>query len=88
MLTAASRRPEAPDGSISAIPDLKAHGIPTMEEVVAEYCRLTGRSGLPDLNWYFAYNAFRLAGILQGIMKRVVDGTAASAQAAAAGGGR
>ncbi len=28
---------------------------------------------------------FRIAGILQGIMKRVVDGTAASAQAAAAG---
>ena len=71
------------NGTISTIPDLKAHGIPTMEEVVAEYCRLTGRAGLPDLNWYFAYNAFRLAGILQGIVGRARDGTANSPQAAA-----
>jgi aminoglycoside phosphotransferase (APT) family kinase protein len=71
------------NGTISTIPDLEAHGIPTMQEVVAEYCRLTGRDGLPDLNWYFAYNAFRLAGILQGIVGRARDGTANSPQAAA-----
>jgi aminoglycoside phosphotransferase (APT) family kinase protein len=71
------------NGSISTIPDLKGHGIPTMDEVVAEYCRLTGRAGLPDLNWYFAYNNFRLAGILQGIVGRARDGTANSPQAAA-----
>lgn len=71
------------NGSISAIPDLQAYGIPTMDEYVAEYCRLTGRSGLPDLNWYFAYNIFRLAGIVQGIVGRARDGTANSPQAAA-----
>jgi aminoglycoside phosphotransferase (APT) family kinase protein len=71
------------NGTISTIPDLQAHGIPTMEEYVAEYCRLTGRAGLPELNWFFAYNGFRLAGILQGIAGRVRDGTAASPQAAA-----
>ncbi|HEX4740041.1 MAG TPA: phosphotransferase family protein [Caulobacteraceae bacterium] len=71
------------NGSISHIPDLKAHGIPTIDEYVAEYCRLTGRSGLPDLNWYFAYNIFRLAGIVQGIVGRARDGTANSPQAAA-----
>ncbi len=69
-------------GMIAQIPDLTAHGIPTVEEYVAEYCRLTGRSGLPELNWFFAYNAFRLAGILQGIVGRVRDGTANSPQAA------
>jgi aminoglycoside phosphotransferase (APT) family kinase protein len=37
---------------------------------------------VPDLNWYFAYNLFRLVGILQGIAGRVRDGTAASPQAA------
>ena len=68
---------------IYTIPDLEAHGIPTLEEYVGEYCRLTGRAGLPDLNWYFAYNAFRLAGIIQGIVGRVRDGTANSPQAAA-----
>jgi aminoglycoside phosphotransferase (APT) family kinase protein len=66
------------NGAISEIPDLPAHGIPTVDDYVAEYCRLTGREGLPDLNWYFAYNAFRLVGILQGIIGRVRDGTANS----------
>jgi aminoglycoside phosphotransferase (APT) family kinase protein len=63
--------------------DLKALGIPTMEEYVALYCEQTGRDGIPHLDWYFAYNMFRLAGILQGIVGRVRDGTAASAHAEA-----
>jgi aminoglycoside phosphotransferase (APT) family kinase protein len=71
------------NGTIAEIPDLEARGIPTMDEYVAEYCRLTGRDGLPDLNWYFSYNIFRLAGIVQGIVGRVRDGTANSPQAAA-----
>ncbi len=56
-------------------------GIPTIEQVVERYCAATGRDGVPDLNWYFAYNLFRLTGIVQGIKKRIVDGTASSAQA-------
>ncbi|MGH1420963.1 MAG: phosphotransferase family protein [Hyphomonas sp.] len=67
--------------SLKDIPDLKAHGIPTMEEYVELYCGHSGRSGLPELDYYFAYNAFRLAGILQGIVGRVRDGTAANANA-------
>jgi aminoglycoside phosphotransferase (APT) family kinase protein len=70
------------NGSISLIPDPKAHGIPTIEETVDYYCSLTGRSGLHDLDWFFSYNAFRLAGILQGIVGRVRDGTANSPHAA------
>lgn len=62
--------------------DLEDLGIPTLEETVALYCRLTGRDGIPALDWYFSYNAFRLACILQGIAGRVRDGTAASAHAA------
>lgn len=56
-------------------------GIPTIEQVVERYCTATGRDGVPDLNWYFAYNLFRLTGIVQGIKKRIIDGTASSAQA-------
>ena len=63
--------------------DLKAWGIPTLDEAVEQYCGLTGRSSLPNLDWYFAYNQFRLAGILQGIAGRVRDGTASSPQALA-----
>ena len=58
-----------------------ATGIPTIEDMVERYCARTGRDGVPDLNWYFAYNLFRLTGIVQGIKKRIVDGTASSAQA-------
>lgn len=65
------------------IPDLKAHGIPSQDEYVAMYCEHTGRDGLPELDYYFSYNAFRLAGILQGIIGRVRDGTASNANAAA-----
>jgi aminoglycoside phosphotransferase (APT) family kinase protein len=60
-----------------------ATGIPTIEAVVERYCAATGRDGMPDLNWYFAYNLFRLTGIVQGIKKRIIDGNASSTQAAA-----
>ncbi len=63
--------------------DRPALGIPELDEVVARYCEKTGRDSLPDMNWLFAYNFFRLAGILQGIKKRVIDGTASSAHAKA-----
>jgi aminoglycoside phosphotransferase (APT) family kinase protein len=63
--------------------DLKAMGIPTEEEYVAAYCRRTGRDGIANLDFYVAYNMFRLAGILHGIRGRVIRGTAASAHASA-----
>ena len=71
------------NGALGSIEDLAAHGIPSIEEYVAAYCQMTQRASLPDLHWFFAYNTFRLAGILQGIVGRVRDGTAASPQAGA-----
>ncbi len=59
-----------------------ALGIPELDEMVARYCAATGRDGIPDINWYLAFNFFRLAGIIQGIKKRVIEGTASSAHAA------
>lgn len=61
--------------------DVASLGIPTLEETVKLYCGQTGRDGIAELDWYFSYNAFRLACILQGIAGRVRDGTAASAHA-------
>jgi aminoglycoside phosphotransferase (APT) family kinase protein len=60
--------------------DLKALDLPTMEEAALIYCNFTGVK-IPDLNWYFSYNLFRLAGITQGIAGRIRDGTAANAKA-------
>ena len=57
-------------------------GIPTLEAMTARYCAATGRDGIPALEWHFAFGLFRLASIVQGIKKRVIDGTATSAHAA------
>ncbi|BAL96261.1 phosphotransferase enzyme family protein [Rubrivivax gelatinosus IL144] len=69
--------------------DLAALGIPSEADYLRRYCERTGRSDaealMADWNFYLAYNLFRLASITQGIAKRVVDGTASSAQAKATG---
>ncbi len=66
--------------------DLDTLGIPSLKSYIAKYCERTGRAdGIDNFEYYLAYNLFRMAGILQGIMKRVVDGTAASDQAVAMG---
>ena len=72
-----------PDSALGVTPEaeLKAMGIPTEAEYAAAYCERTGREEITNLDFYFAYNFFRLAGILQGIRGRVRDGTAASEQA-------
>ena len=67
--------------------ELASLGIPSEEVYVARYCERTGRTSIDPAHWdfYMAYNLFRIAAILQGIRKRVVDGTAASAHALDAG---
>ena len=65
--------------------DLAALGIPSEAEGCALYCRRTGRDALPDWDFYIAFNMFRLAAILQGVMGRVREGTAASLHASEAG---
>ncbi len=67
--------------------DLKALGIPSEQAYIEAYCRRTGRSGIDNWDYYLAFNMFRLAAILQGIAKRVRDGTAASRSAEEAGSG-
>lgn len=69
-------------GGIGSV-DLKAAGLPDEAEYVAAYCRRTGRDGIPDLDYYVAFNMFRFAAILHGIRGRVARGTAASADARA-----
>jgi aminoglycoside phosphotransferase (APT) family kinase protein len=65
--------------------DLAALGIPDEPRYVEAYCRRTGRAGIAHLDYYLAYNMFRLAAILQGIAKRALDGTAAAADAVETG---
>ena len=71
--------------------DHAALGIPVESAYVARYCERTGFTTPQELagdwNFYLAYNLFRMAAILQGIAKRVEDGTASSEQARQAAAG-
>ena len=63
--------------------DYAALGIPGEMQYLLSYCRRVGREPIDPSQWefYLAYSMFRLAAILQGIMKRSIDGTASSAEA-------
>lgn len=75
---------EAAAGTASLVGcDLQALGIPSMTDYVDAYAARTGFDPRPHLNHYLAYNFFRLAAILQGIVGRVRDGTATSENAPA-----
>jgi aminoglycoside phosphotransferase (APT) family kinase protein len=63
--------------------DLKALGIPAMSDYVDSYVARTGLDPSAHLDFYLAYNFFRIAAILQGIVGRVRDGTATSDHAPA-----
>jgi aminoglycoside phosphotransferase (APT) family kinase protein len=75
-------RPEGTDlrGTLQGR-DLEALGIPSFEEYAARYCERTGFT--PGGNWpfYRAYNLFRVAAIIQGVVHRLQNGNAASSNA-------
>ena len=62
--------------------DLGSLGIPSADAHIDAYERATGLAVRDHLDFYLAYNFFRLAAVLQGIVGRVRDGTAANADAA------
>ena len=61
--------------------DPVALGLPTEAAYVDAYCRRTGRTAIPDWDFYVAFNFFRLAAIFHGIKGRVIRGTANSEHA-------
>ncbi len=65
--------------------DLSELGIPSLREYIDTYCERANRPSPTDeeLHYYKAYNLFRSAAILQGIIGRVRDGTANDPNAAA-----
>ena len=73
--------------------DLAALGIPDEAAYVRRYCERRSAAGSPldpaalraDWDFYLAYNLFRMASIMQGIARRVLDGTASSDQARSSG---
>jgi len=76
-----------PTGTVGLVDcDLAAMNIPSEAEYIAAYCSRTSRDPAAvaaNMDFYIAYNMFRLAAIVHGIRGRVVRGTAASAHAKA-----
>ena len=71
--------PEMRNGFLGA--DLKSLGIPTGGEYLKAYCERTGRDRIEDLDFYFAYNTFRFAAIVQGVYHRSLQGNASNEKA-------
>ncbi len=71
------------DGAIKGLAgvDRAALGIPSDEEYIARYCERTGRENIANWSFYLVFSLFRLAAILQGIVKRAEIGTASSPEA-------
>jgi aminoglycoside phosphotransferase (APT) family kinase protein len=63
----------------------KELNIPSEEEFIARYCQRTGLTGIDHWPFYLAFSYFRLAAIVQGVMKRALDGNASSEKATEVG---
>ena len=57
--------------------DRAAAGLPDEAEYLDAYCKAAGISGIPEWPYYIAFNCFRMVAILEGILRRIEDGTAA-----------
>jgi len=62
--------------------DLAALGIPSFEQYAARYCERTGFKLQGSWAFYRAYNLFRVAAIIQGVVHRQRNGNAAASNAA------
>lgn len=62
--------------------DRAALGLPSDEEFIAKYCERRGLSGIDHFGYYLGFCFFRMAGIIQGVLKRGLDGNASNPERA------
>lgn len=67
--------------------DRAAQGIMTDDEFVEAYCKRRGIAGIDRFGFYLAFNYFRMGAILQGVLKRALDGNASNPERAVRLGG-
>ena len=70
-------------GSIDGLKgiDRASLGIPSEQEYVAQYCQRMGLEKIDNWTFCLAFSYFRLAAIVQGVVKRAADGNASNKQA-------
>ena len=62
--------------------DRAAHGLPSDAEFIAGYCSRRGLPGIDNFGFYLSFCFFRMAGIIQGVLKRALDGNASNPERA------
>lgn len=62
--------------------DRAALGIPSEQAYIEAYCERRGLNGIDNWTFYLAFSFFRLAAIVQGVVKRAQMGNASNAKAA------
>ncbi|WP_299626315.1 phosphotransferase family protein [uncultured Tateyamaria sp.] len=62
--------------------DRDALGLPSDEAFIAAYCDRRGLPGIDDFGYYLGFCFFRMAGIIQGVLKRALDGNASNPERA------
>lgn len=62
-------------------------GLPTDQAFVEAYCRRRGLAGIDNFGFYLSFSFFRMGGILQGVLKRALDGNASNPERAVKLGG-
>lgn len=56
-------------------------GIPSEEAYVKSYCEKMGIDSIPNWNFYLVFSFFRMLSIVQGVVKRALQGNASNKQA-------
>ncbi|MDX2483767.1 MAG: phosphotransferase family protein [Pseudodonghicola sp.] len=62
--------------------DRAALGLPSDEEFIASYCKHRGLPGIDHFGFYLSFCFFRMAAIIQGVLKRGLDGNASNPERA------
>jgi len=74
--------PSGSEGRGLAGEDRKALGLPSDEAFIARYCERRGLDGIDDFGYYLGFCFFRMAAIIQGVLKRALDGNASNPERA------
>lgn len=62
--------------------DRESLGLPSDAAFIARYCERRGLSGIDDFGFYLSFCFFRMAAIIQGVLKRALDGNASNPERA------
>lgn len=62
--------------------DRDSLGLPTDEAFIAQYCARRGLNGIDNFGYFLSFSFFRMAAIIQGVLKRALDGNASNPERA------